>query len=83
MQVFTGEKDIFYDFNSERIFNSLFSYVGIEDFQRGLIWIKLLSAEELRDGAEPNAYRKIVEAQVDHIDIKMQRDDIINRSTLG
>lgn len=61
-QIFMYEKDIFIDFSRERIFNTLFSYVGVEDSTRGLIWIKLLQAEELRDGAEPNSYQKMVAA---------------------
>jgi hypothetical protein len=46
----------------------LFSYVGVDDRMRGLIWIKLLKAEESRDGAGPNAYHKIINMEMIHLE---------------
>ena len=37
------------------------------DTYRGLIWIKLLRAEELRDGAEPNAYWKLASFDIPEV----------------
>ena len=50
--------NIFTDFSRGRIFTSLFGrcQVMIDDSTRGMIWIKLLKAEELRNNAEPNCY---------------------------
>ena len=52
----------------------MFSYVGVDDRMRGLIWIKLLKAEELRDGAGPNAYHKIINMEMIHLEWRMLED---------
>ena len=53
----------------------MFSYVGVDDRMRGLIWIKLLKAEELRDGAGPNAYHKIINMEKHQIEVYDENDE--------
>jgi hypothetical protein len=56
--IFQNKKNIYTDFSRGRIFTSLFGrcQAMIDDSTRGMIWIKLLKAEDLRNNAEPNCY---------------------------
>lgn len=70
------------DFKAQRVFNSLFSVVGVSDSYRGLIWIKLLQAEQLRDGAEPGMYLKLAEMSNVTIDAHIKKDQVERRTIL-
>jgi len=58
--ILSGQKSIFEDFPPWRVYNTLFSVVGIDDSIRGEIWCKLLSVDVLREGSAPNLYQKLL-----------------------
>lgn len=61
----------------------MFGPEGVRDNDRGVLWIKLLDVENVKNGASENMYYKLVCMQNSQLDRRIEQDQIAFRSRLN